>query len=401
MIGTLACGVWSACMTERSNFVPFVLSRWLGSTFGCVATTLGGGTVFDIYFLHQRGKAFNCYVITFLLAINMSPSISGFIVDRAPWPVEYWWTVGVEGLVIILVFLFLEETGFDRSERSTYPRPPQSWAANRAATFFPGNKIVPAIRNSELKLRMTALFLMGVSPVTLCVGVFLLIAFGFVVGVSIVLSIFLEGPLPEGYGFTPTRFGLFNITTWISCIVAEICGHFLNDRVPLWITRRRGGVWQPEFRLYSLIIPVGFILPIGFGLFGASLQYHLHFMVLALATFLTFVGGLSIPSITVNYVAECFTERPIEAATVMNFYRLIFGIAIPFFIAEWQIKIGPGWVFGMMALLTLTAFTFPVLLMWKGGEIRRLSFSSLSSSEAGFSLVNEYESQEKRDDPRV
>ena len=382
-------------MTGRSSFVPFVISRWLGSTFGCVATTLGGGTVFDIYFLHQRGKAFNVYVITFLLAINISPSISGFIVDRAPWPTQYWWTVGVEGFVIILTFCFLEETGYDRSGKVRHPHPPQSWAANRVATFFPGNRVVPAIGSSELKQRIAALFLMGISPVTLCIGIFLLIAFGFIVGVSIVLSIFLEGPLPEGYGFTPTRFGLFNMVTWISCIASEICGHFLNDRLPLWIARRRGGVWQPEFRLYSLIIPVGIILPVGLGLFGASLQYHLHYMVLALATFLTFLGGLSIPSITVNYIAECFTERPIEAATIMNFYRLVFGLVIPFFIAEWQVKVGSGWTFGMMAFFTLLAFIFPVILMWKGESIRRLSFSSLASSEAGVSLVNKSDTKGK------
>ena len=302
----------------------------------------------------------------------------------------------MEGFVIILTFLFLEETGFDRSGKSTCPHLSQSWAANRVTTFFPGNRVIPLISNSELKQRAATLFLMGISPVTLCIGIFLLVAFGFVVGVSIVLSIFLEGPLPAGYGFSPTQFGLFNIATWISCVVAEICGHFLNDRIPLWIARRRGGVWQPEFRLYSLIVPVGFVLPIGLGLFGASLQYHLHYMVLALATFLTFVGGLSIPSITVNYLSECFTERPIEAATIMNFYRLLFGLFIPFFITEWQTEVGPGWVFGMMAFCTLIAFIFPTILMWKGDEIRQLSFSRLTSSEAGISLVIESDAQEER-----
>ena len=382
-------------MTERSNYTAFVISRWLGCTFGCVAATLGGGTIIDIYFLHQRGKAFNFFFILTLLGIYAGPTFSGFIVASAPWPVQYWWTVGAGCATVVLIFLFLEETGFNRDGKSSFPRQPPSWLANRLANFFPGHKVVPHLSSTEFTRRITSMFLISVCPVTVLAGGFLSIAFGFTVGTSIVLSIFLESPKSQGgYNFTPSQYAAFNINTWISCVAAQIFGYFMNDRLPVWIANRREGIWEPEYRLYSLWVPAGLILPIGFGVFGASLEYHLHYMVLALASFLIFLAGTALVPIVVNYVVECFPEHAVEANTIMAFYRVIFGLFIPFFITEWEAEVGVGWVFGMMAFFSLMAFGFTFVLMWKGRAFRSLSFKSLGVSEAGKSLINKSLSNE-------
>ena len=48
------------------------------------------------------------------------------------------------------VFFFMEETGFTRDQRKVFPRPPESFLANRVATFLPGHKVVPAISAGEI-----------------------------------------------------------------------------------------------------------------------------------------------------------------------------------------------------------------------------------------------------------
>ena len=48
--------IWSACMTGHDQYVPFVVSRWLGGAFGSAPCTIGAGIIIDIFFLHQRGK---------------------------------------------------------------------------------------------------------------------------------------------------------------------------------------------------------------------------------------------------------------------------------------------------------------------------------------------------------
>ena len=106
------------------------------------------------------------------------------------------------------------------------------------------------------------------------------------------VSIFLQSPEKEGgYGFTPNEnaecvypckksdFGStthgkrpVNFSQWAGLLVCQICGMLLNDRVPLWISRRSGGAWHLEYRLYPILL-IAAASPIGFGIFGAGIQY--------------------------------------------------------------------------------------------------------------------------------
>lgn len=166
--------------------------------------------------------------------------------------------------------------------------------------------------------------------------------------------------------------------------VALAYGLLVQDRLPLYLCKRWGkGVWKPEYRLWSLWIPAFFLYPIGLGLFGAALEYHLHYMVLAFAFFLAVTTTIMSAPPTINYISECFTHHATDATAILNFYRSGFGIAVPFFLSPWLAKVGVGWVFGMMAFISLFAFSFPVLLMARGHDIRELTLGNLSSSEEG------------------
>jgi MFS family permease len=106
-------------------------------------------------------------------------------------------------------------------------------------------------------------------------------------------------------------------------------------------------------------------------------------MVLALASFLiTMTAVVSVPILD-TYVVECFTSRSSEANSVMNFYRLVFGLAVPFFIFPWIEAVGVNWVFGMMAFFSLLAFSLVVALMAKGHAIRELALGHIGATEEG------------------
>lgn len=67
------------------------------------------------------------------------PTFSGFIVAHVTWPVEYWYNVGFEVVVIILIPLCLSETGFTRPGGPVYPPLPESWVQDRIATYITGS----------------------------------------------------------------------------------------------------------------------------------------------------------------------------------------------------------------------------------------------------------------------
>lgn len=180
---------------------------------------------------------------------------------------------------------------------------------------------------------------------------------------------------------------------WFGILAAQFYGHFANDRIPLWICRRNDGIWQPEYRLHTLWLPGLVVLPIALGLYGVSLEYHLHYMGLALANFLGGFATNAIIRVTVNYVIECVKGHESESAAIMGLYRLAFSLTMPCFIPAWIDKLGFGWCLGMAAFFSILAYGGILLLLWKGKELRQLSFTSISSNEGGIRIIQE------RDDP--
>ncbi|PYH88605.1 polyamine transporter [Aspergillus ellipticus CBS 707.79] len=385
VLGTLGCQIWGAVMTHADDYRAFVLSRLFAGFFGAVPTVLGPRVITDLLFLHQRGRAFTALHMAFLLGTIAGPTFSAFISANAFFPVEFWWTVGLLGATAILVFVCLEETGYDRDDPPRNPALPQAWLANRCATFFFGHRVVLPTTWAATAQMAVAPILIGICPVTLIMGTFTLISFGFYVGMNALVPVWLQrSPAEGGYGFSLKQSAAFTFCHWIGIVIVQLVGHRSNDRLPLALARRfNHGGWKPEYRLHVLWIPSLVLTPIGLGLFGAALQYHLHYMVLALAVFLVTIGALASVPVTVNYVVECFTRHPAEAGIVVGAYRIVYGLTISFYIDPWVAAVHVGWVYGMMAFFAVFAFFFVMLLMWKGHAIRGWQLASVASSEEG------------------
>ena len=225
----------------------------------------------------------------------------------------------------------------------------------------------------DKKRRAMVPFQITFAPITLLVGTFVFVALGLPIMQASTLAIYLQPPVEAGgYGFSSLRLAFFTMTAWVGMIGAQIYGYLFNDKTPLWVARRHGGTWHPEYRLSNTILP-GIILPIGLGIYGAGLQYHLHFMVLALASFLIWFAALLALPVCYNYIIECFLQTPVEASVSLNSYRIAFGLMSVFIITDWQSAVGVGWMWGMGAFFVLIVDILMVGVILKGHLIRKLT----------------------------
>lgn len=128
-------------------------------------------------------------------------------------------------------------------------------------------------------------------------------------------------------------------------------------------------------------------MPIGLGIVGAALQYHLHYAVLALGTFFVVFTSICVTPIAINYLVECFLHCSTEMNCILGIYRLGLGLAIPFFINAWVAKVGVGWVFGIQAILTVVMFVPIVILMLYGHTVRQSGFEELRKDEEGTQVI--------------
>lgn len=175
----------------------------------------------------------------------------------------------------------------------------------------------------------------------------------------------------------------------MTLILSQLYGHLLADRIPLWLCAQNDGAWKPEFRLHALWTPNFILTPIGLGLIGASMQYHLHWVVMAVGNFLVTFGAMQGIPVTMNYVAESFRNSTVEAVIPLNSMRLFFGLTINFYINPWIAAMGVGWVYGLMAFLCAGSFGFLVILMWKGHAIREASPFHTAASEEGEKVLTQ------------
>ena len=380
---TLCFNIWSATMTNESQYIAFIMSRWLAGIFSTAALTLGAGMILELFYLHQRGKAFAAYAISSMFGVILAPVLSGFIIEYSSWTLQFWWCVAGLGVALILTFLFLEDTTFTREDESTR-LPEMSYLSNRVATFFPGNKILQT-REKDSYLTVWMIF---ISPIALMVGTALCLIFSWQVGLNIVVTIFLQTPVEEGgYGFTGGQNSEFLFCQWVALALAEVYGFVLNDRSALWMCRRRGGVWKPEYRLFPVMILPCIAAPVGLILFGVGIQYHLHYMVLATGFFLSSWADLALVPVLTTYLAEVFRGYASETYTALWAWRLSLGVVIPFFLNGWLARHGPAWCFGTMAIIAAAGTGILFTLVAKGHTLRRLLHTRYMQDEEGEKVV--------------
>lgn len=171
-----------------------------------------------------------------------------------------------------------------------------------------------------------------------------------------------------------------SLAGWVGLLGAFIYTQLVSDRVPLWICKRRGGVWKNEYRLHCMWLPGLVVLPIGLGLFGATVKQHWSPAMLALSYFMTISGSYATTSITSNYLVECFQRFPAECGVALSGYRVALGLAAGFFIQPWVERLGISWTFGTAAFMSIFAFLFIVLLLLKGPAVRRIQLSAKLAS---------------------
>lgn len=128
-------------MVKPDEYIQFTISRLFVGIFSATPAVVGPQLLVDIFFLHERGRVFNTFFVLSTLGAVVGPTLGGFIVAHVPWPWQFWWTIILQGVVIGLVFFFVEETGFTRNDGRVYPPQPTAFVPNRIATLLPGTAV--------------------------------------------------------------------------------------------------------------------------------------------------------------------------------------------------------------------------------------------------------------------
>ncbi|KAI0484297.1 MFS general substrate transporter [Xylariaceae sp. FL0804] len=367
---------------------------------GCIGMSpfevLVATTIADIYFVHQRGVRLAAWGLCLSIGVGGSSIISGYIIQDLGWN----WTYGIcavlFGVWMIVLFLFCPETAYRRDEalnidagtdrdraemlaaagpapahdpasspdrlekghespdvemveRAPTHRGPGTGAAAAAAaateekkhSYWHELKIYHGRVSDEPYHRVL------VRPLLMLVFPQVLFSF-FAYGLTTSWLIVVGGVLAQlftapPYSFSTSQVGLVSVAALVGSLIGALSSGPAADGLAKALARRNGGVYEPEFRLALVAVPLALGGAAFFG-FGWSLQARDPWAAPAVWYGVQYfaVGYMTIA--VYGYLTDCHRERAPEAFAAINL-RNIYSFGMNYFISDWITGQGPKEVF--------------------------------------------------------
>ncbi len=359
--------LWGAC---AGSFRSLLWSNIVAAFAGSTTEALGASIVNDLYFLHERGAKMGLYMNAISGGNTIGPLLCGFIVTGLSWRWHKWIAVVLTGLNFVSVLLFVPETRYHRDADQNVGLLEAAAAEAAAAQSSPDektDKTTPTVEAEHPHRRPTTLAQQdrntitspapssaaslaeaaavpkktwlqemsvwsGITPGTSLARTFLrplpmfaypCVVYAFLgyavslvvtVSVNILNSFVLQAP---PYSWSPSVNGLINIPGFLGNLLGGYAGGWLVDVFCDWRLRRHGGIFEPETRLYLLVLPM-LITGAGCVLFGYGVQLTLHWASLFVGYGMVSFALTAVPTITMAYVSDCLLPVNADALMLVN-----------------------------------------------------------------------------------
>ena len=360
MVGTC---VWSAAAT---SFDSYLAARIINGFFCSVGQ--GGALMWvkDLFFFHEHPRVINYIEFSIILSPYLGPLIASFIVSGTTWRWAFWVCTILASIGWFFVF-FLDETLFDRN----VPAIPRGTYVSRLL----GIQQAKSWKQRSLLRSLSRPVVTITKLPVLIILVYYFLNFAWVIGVNTTVAIWLTNI----YGFTPRGLGYFYFFGVVGVLLGWLAGHYLHDAVGRFYLRRHAGRLDPEARLI-ITYPATSILCLCLILLGFSLQYHWHYMVLAVLAGLQCFGVMIVTTAINSYLLDCYPEGSGEVSAWITASRNWAGFMATYIQIEWVTHLGPAKVLGIQAAITFISIFLILFLQFYGKRLRRwqgrMSFGS-------------------------
>jgi MFS family permease len=174
------------------------------------------------------------------------------------------------------------------------------------------------------------------------------------------------------YGFSVWKCTLIQLALSVGAFVATIINP-LQDRAYLRSARKsKDGKPIPEARLYSAI-PGSLLFTVGLFWYGWCSYRYLHWILPTIGIALVGLGIYSIYLAVVNYLTDSYEKYAASALSAASLGRNTFGAFLPLASPALYNNLGFQWASSLLGFIGLVLTLAPIVLFWKGEEIRRRS----------------------------
>ncbi|KAI2708394.1 hypothetical protein CBS147332_6455 [Penicillium roqueforti] len=384
----LASSIWQAEMYTIGDLMGSGLISGIGGAISEIVVQI---TIADMFFVHQHATMNGWYVVVQCAGAFLGPVASGYIVVAQGWRWMWWWCVIFFGVTLLCVVFLFEESKYVpyldgrefTADVQVTDEPSKSRKDRDAADAKSANETIasPVHTNPDIPMKtyfqrmalvtitnealwphfyqpIVALFTFpAVSYVAITYGSMLS---WFAIMTSLQASYMIIPP----YNFDAIGVGLMNVAPFVGALLGFPFGGHLSDKSILWLSKRNGGIYEPEMRLW-LALPLAIIGPAGILMFGLGLAYGVHWALLAVGFGFFGFTLASISGITLSYLMDCYQDIISDALVGVIFMRNIFSVVVLFALTPWVEGMGLRDLHILLAVIALVVLLIPVpLLVW-------------------------------------
>ncbi|EXJ91617.1 hypothetical protein A1O3_00167 [Capronia epimyces CBS 606.96] len=361
-LGMLACSVWTSYVTSSGEWYA---NRFLIGFFYGPIETLIEVCISDVFFAHDRGfwVGMYCWMLFGIPFIGAVPA--GFVAENLGWKwIQFIASIISAGCIVTMFFL-LEESMFYRpqaqeeaidfdqdvsetdqastktppmgvDEKRTAPLPTQTEVGQMTTrkTYLQKLKFWGARRPGQPNHFVRSVwmpFALLRFPVVAFAGVLVGSILSWFNVVNATIALVLAAP---PYNFSTEMIGVMFIAPFIGCTLGCLFAGVSANRFAVWMARKKGGIFEPEYRLWMAVVPV-ILHPAGCILFGVGAHHGVHWMGLAFG--LAFiVGTFPIGSaIAINYIIDSYREISGDGLVTMICIRNSMGFGFSYAVTPW------------------------------------------------------------------
>ncbi|KAF7557780.1 hypothetical protein G7Z17_g443 [Cylindrodendrum hubeiense] len=395
-----ASAVWQAKMQTVGDIIGTNAVMGLA---GAVNEALFQVTVSDLFFVHQRGTMNGVYLIMVMIGNYLGPVAAGNVAVAMGWRWAFWWCSIFMGVICVLMVFFLEESkyiappltghevpmerqGSDLVKLNSITKPAMKQSPNddSGTMIAQPRRLVDIDATIPMKTyrerhafwsldnqatERRSIWQQIYEPFQLLVAfpavMFAALQYGFAIAMLAILAVTQSALYAAPpYNFTTAGVGNMNIPPAIGSILGALFGGPLIDYLIVQVAKRRGGIYEPETRLWLFLVP-GLSMTIGCLMYGLTIAKGMPWIINAVgAGFIGFaIGGTGDMALT--YVQDSYQLILGNALTAVVFVRNIIATALVFAVTPWMTNMG---VYNMFVLLgcisAAIALTCIPLIIW-------------------------------------
>ncbi|GFF51664.1 uncharacterized MFS-type transporter C1271.10c [Aspergillus udagawae] len=211
-------------------------------------------------------------------------------------------------------------------------------------------------------------FILFAYPAVLWSSVVYALSVGWLIVVSESVAHLYQGS--HGYNFTPLQTGLIYISPFVGGLLGTAVAGRVSDVIMQFMSRRNGGVYEPEFRLV-MAIPIALSTSAGLMAFGWSAEVKDSWIVPTIFFGLISFGCCLGSTTSITFCVDSYRQYAGEALVTLNWSKNVFhGLIFSLFIVDWLEADGARTVFLALGGIQLGCLLFSIPMYMYGKRAR-------------------------------